>query len=97
MAAWAIVISALLVAGFLAILVIAAIRSYRFRITTGKESLVGEIAIAETALDPQGTVTIEGERWRARVDAGIDRVEVGEEVIITRVDRLILRVAKKTQ
>ena len=51
-------------------------------------------AIAETNLDPQGTVTIEGERWQAIAEAG-DRIEAGEEVIVTRVDKLRLTVARK--
>jgi len=73
----------------------AIIRAHRRRVTTGREGLVGQTAVAKTALDPKGTVFIEGERWNAIVDSG--RIEAGEEVIVTKVEGLKLRVARKSK
>ena len=49
--------------------------------------------MAETALNPKGTVLVEGEHWTAVIDNG--RAEPEEEVIITRVDGLKLMVTRK--
>ena len=73
----------------------AIIRAHRRRVTTGREGLVGQTAVAKTALDPKGTVFIEGERWNAIVDSG--RIEAGEEVIVTQVEGLKLKVARKSK
>jgi membrane-bound serine protease (ClpP class) len=51
----------------------------RRRPVVGAEALVGEIAIATTALDPTGQVRVVGELWRARSDRP---VAVGERVVI---------------
>jgi membrane-bound serine protease (ClpP class) len=69
------------------------IRAHRSQAKTGKEELVGKKAVVQEALDPQGTIFYKGERWTATSDAG--RVEPGEEVIITRVDGLMLYVTRK--
>jgi membrane-bound serine protease (ClpP class) len=73
----------------------AIIRAYRRRITTGREGLVGQTAVAKTVLDPKGTVFIEGERWNAIAESG--RIEAGEEVIVTEVEGLKLKVARKSK
>jgi len=78
-----------------AFIVGAIIRAHRRRITTGREGLVGQTAVAKTALDPKGTVFIEGERWNAVADSG--RIEAGEEVIVTKVEGLKLSVARKSK
>jgi membrane-bound serine protease (ClpP class) len=78
-----------------AFIVAAIIRAHRRRITTGREGLVGQTAVAKTALDPNGTVFIEGERWNATADSG--RIEAGEEVIVTKVEGLKLKVARKSK
>ncbi len=74
------------------LIVWAIIRSYRYPITTGKEGLIGQTAITKTALDPKGTVFIDGERWNAWADNV--KIEPGEEVIVTKVEGLKLKVAK---
>ena len=57
------------------------------------EELVGKVAVARTALDPEGLVFFKGERWEAVSEK--DKIEAGEEVVITRVDGLKLYVTKK--
>ena len=41
----------------------------RIRVTTGAEGLVGEVGEAITACDPEGSVRIRGEIWKARADS----------------------------
>jgi membrane-bound serine protease (ClpP class) len=57
--------------------------------------MVGMVAVARTTLDPTGTVFVHGERWQATLDEG--KVKIGEEVVITEVDGLRLRVTKKNR
>jgi membrane-bound serine protease (ClpP class) len=60
--------------------------------TTGQEELVGEVVRAETDIDPEGTVHIHGEIWRA---SATEPVQKGEDVVIRDVDGLTLVVEKK--
>src|SRR4030042_1850137 len=54
-----------------AILFITAIvRAYRRRVTTGREGLMGQTAIARTALEPKGMVFVEGGIWGGRGGGG---------------------------
>ena len=92
--AWiALVIAALVL--FLAFIVRAVVLSRRIRQQTGREAMVGEVAVARTPLDPRGTVFAHGELWEAILDQG--SVEPGEEVVITRIEGLKLRVTKKKE
>lgn len=73
----------------------AILRTHRRRQQTGREAMVGMVGVAKTTLDPTGTVFVHGERWQATVDEG--KVEPGEEVVITKVDGLSLRITKKNR
>ena len=75
-------------------IVIWVLRTYRKQVSTGREDLPGKTAVVEVALAPKGVVLVEGERWTAVIDK--NRAEPEEEVIITKVDGLKLRVTKKT-
>jgi len=90
---WLIATVIIIVVAFLAITVIWGIRAHRHQISAGREELIGKTAEVKAALDPKGTVFVEGEQWTAISESG--RVEPGEEVIINRVDSLKLYVAKK--
>ena len=70
------------------------IRAHRRQASTGREGLVGKTAVVKEALNPEGTVLLKGELWTAISEKG--RVKPGEEVMVTEVDGLILRVTKKT-
>ncbi|MFQ5924966.1 MAG: nodulation protein NfeD [Dehalococcoidia bacterium] len=85
----------IVVAAFFVLAVGAIVRTHRTRQQTGREAMVGTVAVARTPLDPSGTVFVHGERWEATVDEG--RVEPGEEVVITKVDGLRLRVTRKNK
>jgi membrane-bound serine protease (ClpP class) len=45
----------------------------------GQLRLMDSVAVVETSLEPEGSVLVRGELWRARVRAGL-RVERGERV-----------------
>lgn len=63
------------------------------RSVTGREGLVAKTAVVKTPLSPRGTVFLEGENWTAVSEE--DRVEPGEEVVVTGVNNLVLSVVKK--
>ena len=90
---WLIAIIAIIIAVFLVFVVYRVIRTYQKQVSAGKEGLVGKTAVVEKALEPKGMVLVEGEHWTAITDKG--RVEPEEEVIITKVEGLKLRVTKK--
>jgi len=71
----------------------AIIRGQRRQQTTGREGMIGRIAIAKTPLAPRGTVLAEGELWSATAEG--DAVALGEEVTILAVDRMQLRVKRR--
>ncbi len=93
MYAWLIVIFAICVAGILAFVVQRVVRAHQQQVSAGREELVGRTAEVETVLGPKGIVLIEGERWAAILEKG--KVKPGEEVVVTKVDGLKLRVVKK--
>ena len=59
--------------------------------STTPDSIIGLTAVAVTALDPKGTVTLGGEKWTA-VTSDDRPVERGTEVEIARQDGLVLTV-----
>ena len=81
---------AVLTALFFAFVVAKALRAQKPRAVTGKEGLVGRVGVVKTPLDPEGTVLVAGERWRAVAEEG--SVEAGERVEIVAVDGFCLTV-----
>ena len=90
---WLIAILIICAVAFLAVAVIWGIRAHRYKISAGREELIGKTAEVRVALNPKGTIFIEGEQWTGVSESG--RVEPGEEVLITKVDGLKLYVTKK--
>ena len=62
----------------------------RHRVATGAEAMAGETAVVVERCDPEGTVRVRGEIWRARCEAG---ATPGERVRIASVDGLTLEVS----
>jgi membrane protein implicated in regulation of membrane protease activity len=62
----------------------------RYRVRTGAEGLIGEVAEVVAACEPLGRVRLRGETWHARCAMG---VSVGERVTVTEVNGLTLDVA----
>ena len=87
---WGIALIAVVIVAFVALVIWRGLLVHRRQISAGKEDLVGKTARVRTALEPEGTVFIQGEHWTAVSEKG--RVEPGEEVVITRVDNLVLSV-----
>ena len=90
---WLIVVVAICIIAFVALVINRGIRAHRRQASAGREDLVGKTAEVKIALEPKGVVSIQGERWTAISETG--RVEPEEEVIITKVDGLKLYVTKK--
>ena len=88
-----IIFVAIFLAGFVAVLVWAAVRGQKRKVTTGREGMIGQVAEVKTALKPKGMVLVEGELWTAELDEG--QAHPGEEVVIQKVDNLRLFVSKK--
>ncbi len=88
-----IIFVAIFLAGFVAVLVWAAVRGQKRKVTTGREGMIGQVAEVKSALKPKGMVLVEGELWTAELDEG--QAQPGEEVIIQKVDNLRLFVSKK--
>lgn len=89
-----IVITSLIFAALLALLVTAVVRGQQRAVITGMEGLTGSVAVARSDLNPEGTVFVAGELWKAYSEAG--PVFKGEEVVITGIEGLRLRVRKKS-
>jgi membrane-bound serine protease (ClpP class) len=70
-------------------LLVMAARNARLRVTTGREGLLGERAVVRVRLAPDGKVYLMGEWWNAISETP---VEVGEEVEVTAVEGMLLRV-----
>ena len=90
---WLIATVVIIVTVLFAFVINRVVGAHRRQAKTGREELVGKTALVKQALEPEGTVFFKGERWTAISEKG--RVKPGEEVIITRVDGLILYVTKK--
>ena len=80
---------------FIVFVIFAVIKGQRRKLSAGTEEMIGKVAIAQTELNPKGTVLAEGELWTAVAEGC--RIESGEELIITKVEGLKLRVTKKSK
>jgi membrane-bound serine protease (ClpP class) len=78
-------------AAFTIALVRLVIQAQRRKPQTGAEGLVGRRGEAETDLDPEGWVIVQGERWRATAAEPVPR---GGKVEVQSVEGLLLRVRK---
>jgi len=92
---WLIAVVTVCISGFLAFAAYRIVRAHRRQVATGKEELIGKTATVKVALKPEGTVLFKGELWAAELDKG--QAEVGEKVIITRVEGLQLYVTKEKE
>ncbi len=77
----------------IAVSVVAVARSQKRRPAAGRESMIGQIATAVSALSPEGTVQASGELWHARVQGA--HVKPGGKVSIIGFDELTLIVKEK--
>jgi membrane-bound serine protease (ClpP class) len=92
---WAVIIPAVAMSAILFIITVTiAIRVYREKPTTGKEGLIGMVAMAKTDILSDGQVFMRGEYWNAWSDEPIQK---GEQVVVIAVEGLKVKVRKKTE
>ena len=65
------------------------IKARRSKVVTGSQGLIGEIGVAQSALQPEGKVFVHGELWDAVSSANI---APGARVLVKRIDGLRLEV-----
>jgi membrane-bound serine protease (ClpP class) len=70
-----------------------ALKARRNKLVSGSQGLIGETAVAQTALSPRGKVFVHGEIWDALSSS---EVSAGQSVVVHKVDGLILGVAPLT-
>ncbi len=87
------IITGIVVVGFIAFAVWRVVAAHLAKASTGREELIGAVAVARGPLKPEGFVLFKGEFWAAVSESG--PVNPGEEVVITRVEGLRLHVRKK--
>jgi len=90
-----IVISIVLAIVFIVFVIYAIVKGQRLKLSAGVEDMIGKEAVVQTTLNPKGTVLAEGELWTAIAEGS--KIELGEEVIITKVEGLKLWVTKKSK
>lgn len=88
---WTLVPIVLVFAAFTLALVRLVVQAQLRRPATGMEGLVGRSGRATTALDPEGWVMVQGERWRARAE---EPVGEGDTIEVLSGEGLRLRVRK---
>jgi membrane-bound serine protease (ClpP class) len=69
-----------------------ALRARRNKIVTGEQGMIGAIGQAETDIDPEGKVFVQGELWNAHARS---RVALGDSVVVRKVEGLELEVEKR--
>ncbi|HVP55457.1 MAG TPA: nodulation protein NfeD [Candidatus Eisenbacteria bacterium] len=70
-----------------------ALKARRHKIMTGEQGMIGSIGEARTDIDPEGKVFVQGELWNAHAPS---RVQIGEHVVVRKIDGLELEVEKVT-
>jgi membrane-bound serine protease (ClpP class) len=79
-------------AGMVLFAVSAGIKALYRRPVTGATSMVGQLGVVKAALNPEGQVLVNGERWRAVSQDG--PAAVGETVEVAEIEGLTLKVTK---
>jgi membrane-bound serine protease (ClpP class) len=82
--------AAALVAGLLLALIVVGLWRHK-RAAGGDLHLLGAVASVETTLEPEGSVLVRGELWRARLRTG-ESVERGRTVRVVGASRHLLEV-----
>ncbi len=90
---WLIATVCVLLGGAIGFILHRTIAVHRRQATTGREELIGKVALVRVALKPAGMVFYRGENWSAVSENG--EVKAGDEVVIDRMEGLTLFVRKK--
>lgn len=90
---WLIAIVIIIIGGLVAFAATRVVNTYRKQATTGREYLIGKTVLVKEKLAPEGMVLFQGELWAAVSESG--DIEIGEEVLISKIEGLRLIVNKK--
>jgi membrane-bound serine protease (ClpP class) len=88
---WVLVLMGVLLAFFVLTGMPAMVRSRFSTPTIGRESLIGRMGVAESIVDPEGTVRVDGAPWRARTNRATP-IAAGGPVRVVAIDGLLLEV-----
>jgi len=88
---WMVVLMGVLVALLVVNGMPAMVRSRFSTPTIGRESLIGRMGVAESLVDPEGTVRVDGAPWRARTNRATP-IAAGNAVRVVAIDGLLLEV-----
>ncbi|HUQ32767.1 MAG TPA: NfeD family protein [Pyrinomonadaceae bacterium] len=91
MISWQIVLVAALVAS-LALALFVVMMSRHKKAGVGELDLLGAQAVVEATLEPEGSVLVRGELWRARLLGAGGKVERGQRVRVVGASRHLLEV-----
>jgi membrane-bound serine protease (ClpP class) len=91
MISWQIILAAALVAG-LALALIIIMMSRHKKASVGELDLLGAQAVVEVTLEPEGSVLVRGELWRARLPGAGGKIERGRRVRVVGASRHLLEV-----
>ncbi|MFC1954175.1 NfeD family protein [Chloroflexota bacterium] len=87
------IVTGLVLGTLVFIIHVAVIPTFRRRIVTGSEGMLGAQGRVVEALNPVGAIIVKGERWRAvSVD---DNIEVDENVEVVGLEGLTLKVKRE--
>ncbi|MDJ0663018.1 MAG: NfeD family protein [Acidimicrobiia bacterium] len=89
---WSVVLTAIGIALFYLFAMTTIVRSRFGTPTIGREHLVGATGVADSALDPDGVVVIDGAKWRARSHRAAG-IAAGAEIEVLAVEGITLQVA----
>ncbi len=88
---WSVILStAILTALFFLFLVRSVVKGQRLKPATGMEGIVGEMGHALVRIDPNGTVQVHGEIWKAESVSG--NIDAGQKIRVTGIRNLLLYV-----
>jgi len=93
---WLVVIVSIFTGGIFAIVMAFALRARNVPIRTGRESLVGRVGIARSAISQreEGQVQVGGELWSAYLAPGTEPISQGEKIEIVATQGIRLQVRK---
>ncbi len=78
--------------GVTAALIVLGMEARRAKVKTGADAMLGWLAVAQTALAPEGKILVRGELWHARLTSRDSSVAAGERVKVLRADGTTLEV-----
>ena len=90
-ALWVVALMAVLLGLFMVSGMPAMVRTRFSTPTIGRESLIGRMGVAESGVDPEGTVRVDGAPWRARTNRATP-IPAGDPVRVVAIDGLLLEV-----